>query len=235
VFRPIPPLRRLATVVIVAALVAATSCGEPRSRQPRRAPRTVASAVSEAAAGGLGRGEAVSFVAGPAGPTTVVDGAPMGYRQNRAGAKAAGVSFARLNESLVQMSEAAAGAAWRAMAAHSATEDLVADVVARLARVRRRWAPGELTYRVAPLAVRVTQAAPAAMRVEVWYVGVVAGANLASYEEWVTETYELVWERGDWRVLAFSEVPGPRPRPGAQEPTTAAEIEARLAGFEAAR
>ena len=221
-------MHRLATLATVATVAAAaTGCGPSISGATGPPPSTVA--VPDA-----GRGPAPIGApdADHPGPTTVVDGAPMGYRHDRAGARAAGVSFARLNEALVQMSEQAAAAAWRAMAAESAAEALVADVVARLATVRKRWPVGALTYRVAPLAVRVDEAASGGMDVSVWYVGVVAGAGLPTYEEWVTDTYRLVWERGDWRVASFSDAPGPRPEPGPQEADSAPEIDARLAGFE---
>lgn len=221
-------MHRLATLATVATVAAAaTGCGQSTSGATGPPPSTVA--VPNAGTGPV-------LIAAPhadhPGPTAVVDGAPVGYRHDRAGARAAGVSFARLNEALVQMSEQAAAAAWRAMAADSAAEELVGDVVARLATLRERWPAGAMTYRVAPLAVRVGELGPDEMDVSVWYVGVVAGAGLPTYEEWVTDTYRLVWEREDWRVSSFSDASGPRPDPGAQEVDSAPQIKARLAGFE---
>lgn len=166
------------------------------------------------------------------GPTTVVDGAPAGFCPDAAGARAAGVAFARLNERLVGLDSEAAGAVWRAMAAQASAEALVADVVSRLARLRETWPPGTLTYRVAPLAVRAVEVSATEFDVDVWYVGVVAGAGIATYEEWVTDSYRLVWERDDWRVAAFSDTPGPRPAPGYQPADDPADLEARLVGFE---
>lgn len=157
----------------------------------------------------------------------------MGFSEGRAGAIAAAVSFARLNEALVQMSEEEAVAARQAMAASGASEALIADIRGRLANIRGTWPRGTLSERVTPLAVKVSDEKPGAMRVDVWYVGVVAGRNLATYEQWVTESYQLVWEDGDWRVAALSEVAGPRPDPGRQESASPAEMEAVLAGFEA--
>ena len=215
------------------ALIVAAGCGPTSTSAARRPPATAGSTV---AAPDPGAAAAVA-VARPdhPGPTTVVDGAPMGYRHDRAGATAAGVNFARLNESLVHMSAEAAARAWRAMAAESAADDLVADVSARLAGLRERWPVGALSYRVAPVAVRVDEVEPNEMEVAVWYVGVVAGAGLPTYEEWVTDTYRLVWERDDWRVAAFADAPGPRPDPGSQPVDTPPELEARLAGFRPVR
>lgn len=164
---------------------------------------------------------------------------PAGRRTGRthdiAGARNAALACVRALADLVAMEEADAVAIQRAMASADAAETLVADLRVRLANLRRTWPTGSLTYRVAPLATRVVADGADAATVDVWYVGVVAGARLATYEEWVTETYRLVWEGDDWRVAAHSSAPGPRPDPGAQAPATAPEVEARLSGFEALR
>ena len=215
--------------VLVAAVVGAAACSQPpRSQQSRPA-------------GGLPRPPEGAGVAGDgtphpdadhAGPTTVVDGAPMGYRHGSAGARAAGLAFTRLNEDLVGMEVPEALAARRAMGSEVTADALVEQLRAELAELRRRWPAGSMTYRVVPLAARVKQSGPDAARVDVWYVGVVSGRGLQTYEEWTTDTYHLVWERGDWRVAALSDASGPRPAPGGQPTSSSAEIEARLAGFE---
>ncbi len=215
----------LALLAVVGATGVA-GCSQPRS-QPATPP-----AVAPAAepSGPVEQGPVAT--GGDEGPTTVVDGVPMGYRQDREGAVAAAVSFARLNEALVLMSEAEAAAARRAMASESASQALADDIVAQLGEFREAWPVGELTYRVAPMAVRVDEESPERVRVDVWFVGVVAGRNLPTYEEWITESYRLVWERGDWRVASLSETSGPRPDVGYQEPASAAEMSALLVGFE---
>ncbi|MBW3535417.1 MAG: hypothetical protein KY453_09420, partial [Gemmatimonadetes bacterium] len=71
-------------------------------------------------------------------PTTVVDGVPMGFAPGRAGAVAAGLSFARFNQALVEMSEPQAAAARRAMGTEEAARDLADDVVDRLGQIRAR-------------------------------------------------------------------------------------------------
>jgi hypothetical protein len=172
--------------------------------------------------------------AGAQGPTTVVAGVGMGFRHDRGGAAAAAASFARSYGTLVALDDAGAVAAKRAMAASASADRLVAAMQARLANLRRVWPVGSLSYRVAPLAVRVRMDGADAAAADVWYVGVVAGAGLPTYEEWVTESYRLVWERDDWRIDTEADTPGPRPDPGRQSPSTAAELDARLVGFEAA-
>jgi len=155
-----------------------------------------------------------------------------GRTHDLAGARSAALDYVRALAELVLMTESDAVATQRAMASVDAAETLVSDLRSRLADLRRTWPAGSLTYRVAPLATRVVAESADVATVDVWYVGVVAGAPLPTYEEWVTETYRLVWERDDWRVAAHTSAPGPRPDPGAQVPATAPEIEARLAGFE---
>lgn len=176
---------------------------------------------------------AVSAAPAPAGASTVVAGVPMGFRHDAGGAKAAAVTFAQAYGTLVALDEAGAVAAKRAMAATAVADALVANMQGKLAALRKVWPVGAISYRVAPLAVRVRMDGPDAAGADVWYVGVVAAKGIPTYEEWVTETYRLVWERGDWHIAADSEAAGPRPDPGRQSPASAAELEARLVGFEA--
>ena len=178
-------------------------------------------------------GPTVPVTGGPAplGATTMVAGVPMGYRHDASGAKAAAAAFAQAYGTLVALDEAGAVAAKRAMASTAAAEQLVGEMRAKLAALRRVWPVGAVTYRVAPLAVRVRMDGADAATADVWYVGVVAGKGLPTYEEWVTETYRLVWERNDWRIASDVETAGPRPDPGRQSPASAGEMEARLAGF----
>lgn len=143
------------------------------------------------------------------------------------------MDFARSYGVLVALGEEEAVALKRSMAASAAADELVAAMRARLAPLRRTWPVGAITYRVAPLAVRASMDGANAANAEVWYVGVVSARGRAPYEEWVTQSYRLVWERDGWRIAAESDAPGPRPDPGRQAPATAAELDARLAGFEA--
>ena len=163
----------------------------------------------------------------------MVAGVPMGYRHDASGAKAAAAAFAEAYGTLVALDEAGAVAAKRAMTTTAAADQLVADMRAKLSALRRVWPVGAISYRVAPLAVRIRMDGPDAAAADVWYVGVVAGKGLPTYEEWVTESYRLVWERDDWRIASEVDAPGPRPDPGRQSPASPGELEARLAGFEA--
>ncbi len=221
---------RYAAALLAVAAIGVAGCGQPRSQPATARPTAVVATTPSQVA----EGASVAPADG-AGPTTVVDGVPMGYRQDRAGASAAAVTFARLNEALVLMGEEEAATARRAMATEDASDELAADIAAQLGEFREAWPVGELTYRVAPVAVRVDEESPERVRVDVWFVGVVAGRNLPTYEEWITESYRLAWERGDWRVASLSETSGPRPDVGYQEPASPAEMSALLAGFEPVR
>lgn len=208
----------------------------PRSQRTRVAAPPATPSTSAASATGLGPKPVPGpFAADTAGPTTSVDGVPMGYSHDQHGARAAALTFVEMAESVIGMDEFAAEAAQRTMASTSAADALVADLKSKLARVRAGWPAGSLTYRVAPLAVRIVDQGPDSVKADVWYVGVVAGRNVVTSEQWSTESFHLVWERGDWRVDADTLVPGPRPDPGRQKSASAAELDARLVGFEAVR
>ena len=157
------------------------------------------------------------------------------HSRDAAGARAAALALVEFGEQLVALDDQAALDARRSMSASGAADALVEQLRAELAELRRGWPKGTLSYRVAPLAVRVAPAGADAFKVDVWYVGVVAGRNIPTYEEWNTETLRLVWERDDWRMTSLATTPGPRPTPSRQAQATAAELDARLAGFETVR
>lgn len=190
----------------------------------------------EPAAGGA-RGAAAPAPTEPGGlmPTPSAPMASSGRSRDAEGANEAAADYARSYGDLVALDEQSAVAAKRAMAASASADRLVAAMRERLAALRRVWPVGAISYRVAPVAVRVRMHGPGAADAAVWYVGVIAGQGLPTYEEWVTQSYRLVWERDDWRIAEESESAGPRPEPGRQAPASASELEARLAGFEAPR
>lgn len=232
--RIISPTKIAALVAVTAVVVGVVYWGQPPGRRPAPVTATGAPAGDD-----RGQGRRSAPLPGPspeAGASLPPPaGRPTGRTHDIAGAHSAALACVRALADMVAMEEADAVATQRAMASAEAAETLVADLRARLADLRRTWPTGSLTYRVAPLATRVVADGADAATVDVWYVGVVAGARLPTYEEWVTETYRLVWEGDDWRVAAHSSTPGPRPDPGTQAPATAPEVEARLSGFEALR
>ena len=156
----------------------------------------------------------------------------MGYAHTPAGAEAAGVAFLRLDQALVAMEDEAAAAAKRVIASAATADALAADVVARLGTLRKGYPGGSTLYRVGVLASRLSPLNADRVRVEIWHVGVVSPPGAVPYQDWSTQRYELVWERGDWRVAGEASTPGPRPLslPRA-EPSGPGQLEAALAGF----
>jgi len=57
-------------------------------------------------------------------------------------------------------------------------------------------------------------------------------ARTAPLAEWTTDAYELVWERGDWRIWSETQTPGPTPLAHPSEtPSTPEQLRTALAGF----
>jgi hypothetical protein len=220
-----------ATVGLLAVVAAVVTWGQPPRREGPQGAAATASSAAVHVQGSQGAALAPNAVGDEA--LGGADPAPPAHSHDRAGAAAAARDYVRALGAMVAMDQRSALAAQRDVASTAAADDLVADLAAKLTGLHRAFPPGSLTYRVAPLAVRLVEESPDAVRADVWYVGVVSGATLAPYEEWVTESYRLVWERHDWRVAAQTSAPGPRPGPGRQTQDRPGELEARLAGFEA--
>jgi hypothetical protein len=150
-------------------------------------------------------------------------------------ARSAALAYLALSERVVSMDVEAAVAAQREAASAAAAPGLVAELRQRLGALAAAFPAGGVRYRVGALAVRETTANPGTARVEIFYVGVLSAPNVAPYEQWRLSRYDLVWERGAWRVSAETSGPGPRPAgPPGPEPATAAGMEATLAGFTSA-
>ena len=93
---------------------------------------------------------------------------------------------------------------------------------------------GPMRYEQAVLATRLDAFDNDRARVSVWSVGVLSRLGVAAPQAgWTTSVFELVWERGDWKVWSESEAPGPAPElnKGAV-PATSAEYDAALHNFQ---
>jgi hypothetical protein len=147
------------------------------------------------------------------------------------GARAAALAYLALSEQVVGMDVDTAVAAQRDAASNAAAPGLVADLRQRLAALHAAY-PASVRYRVGPLAVQAVATGRERARVEIWYVGVLSAPGTTPFEQWHTSHYDLVWERGAWRVAAESADPGPRPAsPLDPQPASSAALEAALAGF----
>lgn len=216
-------------LVLLAAtgLVGVASCGMSASQPAAQAGGADSAPAPPVGAGVVEGGRLRPDHAAPANRSP--------YSPDEGGARAAAVDFTLLAEDLLAMDERGAVWARREIAAAGTADRQVAQLQAELRALQERWPPGTLTYRVAPLATRATADRDGGYRVDVWYVGIVSGRGFDTYAEWITDTYDLVWERDSWRIAAMSETDGPRPAPARQAVASAAEFEARLDGFEAVR
>lgn len=98
---------------------------------------------------------------------------------------------------------------------------------------RERGGSGPVVFRQAVVVSRVEAWSPERARVSVWHVGVLARDGVAPPQAgWATSSYELVWERGDWKVWSATVVPGPAPiLNDSTAPATARELITALTGF----
>ena len=123
----------------------------------------------------------------------------------------------------------------RALSANAQVDDLVS----RLSDLRDRLAKGTgpARYLQAVLATRVDAFSSSRARVVVWSVGVLSRRDVAPPQAgWTTSTFDLVWERADWKVWAEDIRSGPTPmlNEGAS-PVTDDQFDTALRGFEAWR
>lgn len=211
-----PFLRGLA--IVTAGLVSGLAAAHTRTPAPAApAPDTEAGAVAEEVAG----------------PTRVVSGVPAGFARTRVGAVAAASAFVRTGAAVMGMSDAQVGAAVAQMAASGSAAAQEADLLGGLRRLRGILDGADASYRQAVLAVRVDAYTEQRARVSVWHVGVLAaGEHIPPQAGWATSTFELIWERGDWKVWSETVTPGPAPIPDDSAPPAAVDdYRERLAGF----
>jgi hypothetical protein len=170
-------------------------------------------------------------------PTGEVDGSPTGFAQSRSGARDAAIAYtATLSQRLLYLEPDGAEAAVRAIAAEASADTLANDVLTGLRAVREPLATGTGTtwWVVEPLAAKVEAYTANRARVSVWVVRVLSRQGVVvPQSSWVTETVELVWEAGDWRLWSDESTPGPTPvLDGSDVPASAAELDTELTGFE---
>jgi hypothetical protein len=208
--------------------------------------RTLAVALAATALTGMGargllasppttpRSSAIPAARTP-GPRSTTAGLPTGFAPTEAGAVAAAATYLRQGQRLLDRSTADRLAALRAIASSAAANGYPTQVSAELAELDGIAARGQghLTWAVSVLATRVDAYRAGRARVSIWRVGVLSVTGLvAPLAEWTTVDDELVWERGDWKVWAETQTPGPTPAPHPDaRPSTPGQLQAALAGF----
>jgi hypothetical protein len=100
----------------------------------------------------------------------------------------------------------------RALASRHGADALAARVARDLNALGKAGDRTTMTYWVAPLAMRVTNHTAEAATVAVWQVGALEIAGVRATQHWVTVTYDVVWERGGWRLDAERSSDGPQPQ-----------------------
>jgi hypothetical protein len=160
---------------------------------------------------------------------------PAGFTRSEAGAVAAATSFLTTGQALIGMDPLAAEEAIRQMASAATSDRQVDDTLEQLRGLRDVVAggTGPIVYRQAALAYRVDSFDRDAARLAIWHVGVFTRDAIAPPQAgWSTSTFELAWERGDWKIVDETVVPGPAPvLDGSSAPATSRQLIASLDGF----
>ena len=172
---------------------------------------------------------------GGPGPFSTDHGMPAGFSRTPDGAVAAAASFVCNGQALLDMDPLSAEQAIRQISSSSTVDRQVADTLAKLQAARTQLAGGTGTtvYRQAAIAWRIDSFTPDRATVAIWDVGVLSRDGSAPPQaSWAISRFELVWERGDWKVLDEAIAPGPAPiLDNSAAPATAAQLASALTGF----
>lgn len=169
------------------------------------------------------------------GPRQYVDGIPSGFARTSDGARVAAVHFVLTGQTVMGMAPTRVPDAIRGMAASGSADAQVTEAQEQLRQIRERLAGGTapIRYVQSILASGVDAFTPQRARVSVWSVGVLSRTGVAQPQAgWTTSTFELVWERDDWRIWDNTITPGPTPALNASAlPSSAEQLDQALVGF----
>ena len=169
------------------------------------------------------------------GPQTSADGIPSGFARTDDGARTAAIRYVLAGQRLLEMEPTRVADAVRSMAAAGSADAQVTEAGQQLGALRTTLASGTgaTHYLQAALASRVDAFTTERARVSVWSVGVLSRTGIARPQAgWSISTFELVWERGDWRIWSEMITPGPAPALNASATAASAEqLDQALTGF----
>ena len=152
------------------------------------------------------------------------------------GARRTAVGFVLTGQRLLELSPTQVPAVIREMTAAGSGDVQTNAAQEQLRHLRDQLAGGSgpVRYLQAVLATRVVAFTPDRARVSVWSVGVLSRKGAVEPQAgWTTSTFDLVWERGGWRIWSETIEVGPTPAPNASGYPTAGDAFAQaLAGFE---
>lgn len=241
------PRRNLTTVVgvvliLIAAIVFANRAGDD--------------GPSSGSADGDSAGNPGPAPTAPSGETPVdtpVDGIPSGFPQTQQGAESAAANYAvalggegmfatETRHRIVEAIYTAESAAVRG----SELDRIYTDpqFLERVGLDEAASAPTGMTFvaRVIPVGTNLLDHDDETASVAVWYTSLFGLAGEASTnpvtEAWYTNTFQLVWEQDDWKVVDFDQSDGPVPVGRDQRASTAedmAEASEQYGGFTYAR
>lgn len=175
-----------------------------------------------------------------ASPSTSTDaritpGASRESGRDATGAVRAAARSVRAGQRVFDLAPDARDAALRELAARAAADGYVAQQARQLAELDgiAERGQGPLTWHVGILATRVDAITRHRARIEIWRLGTLSIEGLtAPIAEFATVSYELVWERGAWRIWSETQTPGPSPMPHPEAtPSSPTEWRTRLEGF----
>jgi len=162
---------------------------------------------------------------------------PSSYARSRAGAVAAAAAYLRALDGPALLDAGRVREVVARIASRRVRAALEASYARASAEARRRLGVGTtprpvVILRAAPVGYRLERWSPRAATVSVWRVGIVgSGATVTPQQSWRTETVELVWEDGRWKVASFASAPGPTP-PLPASATPATELFAAIPRFD---
>lgn len=162
-------------------------------------------------------------------------GMPAGFPRTSDGAVSAAAAFVCTGQAILDMDPLSAEDAIRQMAATGTADQQVAETLAKLRTARGALAAGTgaTVYRQAAVAWHVESFDSDRARIAIWSVGVLARDGVAPPQAgWATSTFDLVWERNDWKIEREVIVPGPAPiLDNSSAPATADQLISTLQGF----
>ncbi|MGW3852313.1 hypothetical protein [Streptomyces fagopyri] len=82
--------------------------------------------------------------------------------------------------------------------------------------------------RTVPVGTKAQQYSAPAARISVWYMGLIGMSGQGSTDPvsstWKTWTFDLRWDKGDWKIVTDSQKDGPAPVPGDDKAAASDEI-----------
>ncbi|WP_223125488.1 hypothetical protein [Streptomyces sp. TRM68367] len=165
----------------------------------------------------------------------LVNGVPVGYTHNQAGAVQAAVNYQVARSSAAYFTDdKARHATLAAMMTSQALDRQIRNDDTGMQQVLTSLgvtsgSEDELVARGAAMGTRVTTYTDQVATVEVWMTGLIgvtdSNAPMPVSASWTTYTLTLQWQSGDWKLSAITSVNGPTPLDaGSDSPTSVDEF-----------